>query len=378
MNKNLQFLWLGNPENRRCQFFLEAAQREGWPPPLVVSYEALLNERIDWETLLSKVAFLRIESPGENATVAQGLLHRGATHPHLSATMLPDVALPKGSIAGLQQQHLGFMRVLEEVEQALANFPTVRCVNSLDSIRLCFDKERCHTRLEERGVAVPAACYGIDSYSSLRKAMIEQGWTRVFIKPLHGSSASGVVAFRVQGGRLQATTSVEMQQREGRLELYNSLRLRRYDQEKKIAALIDRLAQEGILIEQWIPKASLGDAFFDLRIVVVGDQAQHTVVRQSRSPLTNLHLGNQRGSLLQLQEKIGVERWQSVQQLAESAAAALPPHHYASLDVLLSADWTRAYILEANAFGDLLPGVLHEGRNTYAAVLHHLKQASYV
>jgi glutathione synthase/RimK-type ligase-like ATP-grasp enzyme len=374
----LQFLWLGNPENRRCHFFLEAAQRAGLPQPKLLSYATLLTQQVDWEKLLQGVDWLRIESPGENAQVAQALLQWGADHPQLTAAVAPSFRLPKGSLIGMQQQHWGFMRALDAVAQALEAFPQIQLVNSLDYIRLCFDKQRCHARFEQQGIAVPSAVYGIKSYEELRQAMNDKGWKQVFIKPLHGSSASGVVAFRRRGQRVSAITSTDMQVENNQLQLYNSLRLSHYKTEKEIARLIDRLAQEGILVERWIPKASLEEATFDLRMVVIGGKAEHTVVRQSRSPLTNLHLGNCRGSLDNLQTFLGTARWQLLQQLAEQAAAALPPNHCASLDVLVGSNFENAYIIEANAFGDLLPRVLHRGNNTYTSVIHHLKHQYYV
>lgn len=374
----LQFLWLGNPENRRCHFFLEAAKQEGFPPPVLLSYETLLKGQVDWKELLSTIDIVRLESPGEQASVAQGLLEWGAQHPMNKAPLVTTAPLTKGSLTGLRQQHLGFLRVLEQVEQALVAFPHIQLVNSLAHIRLCFDKQQCHAHFEQQGITVPPALYNIQNYEDLRAKMIEKNWSRIFVKPLHGSSASGVVAFRTQGQRLQAITSVEMQQQNGQVQLFNSLRLQKYTHEKDIALLIDTLAQEELLVEQWIPKASLGEAVFDLRMVVVGGHCQQVVVRQSQSPLTNLHLGNQRGSLDALKEKLGAANWQAVQQLAERASTALPPHQYACLDVLIRADFKRSYILEANAFGDLLPRVLHQGKNTYAAVLHHLKQQHHV
>lgn len=374
----LQFLWLGNPENRRCHFFLQAAKQEGFPLPVILPYETILKNQVNWKSLLSTIDIVRLDSPGENSHVAQGLLKLGAQHPDNKFIVPPNTTLPKGSLIGLRQQHLGFLSLLNVVEKALVSFPNIRLINSLDNIRLCFDKQQCHAHFKKKGISTPSALYHIKGYEELRTKMAQKSWTRVFVKPLHGSSASGVVAFRIQGKHVQAITSVEMQQQNGNLYLFNSLRLRHYKTEKEIALLIDQLAKEEILVEQWIPKASLGDAVFDLRMIVINGQCQHTVVRQSQSPLTNLHLGNQRGSLEQLKEKMGGNTWQTVQQLTVQAAATLPAHQYACLDVLVKADFEQAYILEANAFGDLLPKVHYQGRDTYAAVLHHLKQQHYV
>jgi len=76
----------------------------------------------------------------------------------------------------------------------------------------------------------------------------------VFVKPAHGSSASGVLALQVGRGRVMATTSVQLSD-DG--TLYNSLRVRRYDDERSVAAIVDRLAPDGLHVEQWFPKAAV-------------------------------------------------------------------------------------------------------------------------
>ena len=46
-------------------------------------------------------------------------------------------------------------------------------------------------------------------------------------------------------------------------------------------------------------------------------------------------------------------------------AFCFPRSLYAGFDVLIEPDFRTARILEVNAFGDLLPRVLHEGSDTY-------------
>ncbi len=79
--------------------------------------------------------------------------------------------------------------------------------------------------------------------------------------------------------------------------LVNSLRVRSYGTEEEVAALIDMLAPDGLHVERWLPKATLDGRVFDLRVVVIGGEPTHAVVRTSRTPMTNLHLGGARETL---------------------------------------------------------------------------------
>jgi hypothetical protein len=206
----------------------------------------------------------------------------------------------------------------------------------------------------------------ITSYDARREAMRAAGWTRVFVKPAWGSSASGVVAFSTAGARPLAITSLELVRRRGEARFYNNLQLSHYHRERDLRTIFDFLAREGAHVERWLPKAAHGNRSFDLRVVTVAGKACHTVVRTSRTPITNLHLGNRRGDLPLLRQAAG-SRWKIVTDLCEQAAAAFPDALYIGWDVLVTPGFRRAYILEGNAFGDLLPGVTHAGQSTYAS-----------
>lgn len=242
-------------------------------------------------------------------------------------------------------------------------------------LAVLFDKRLCHARLDAAGVPVPPSPTSgvrrpVESWSDVRVLMAEAGLRRAFVKLAHGSSASGVLAVETSTtGRIRATTSVERTADGG---LHNSLRIRRYTDEAEIAAIVDTLAPDGLHIERWLPKASLGDRSADLRVVVVAGRATHAVVRTSRSPLTNLHLGGARGDLAAVRALAG-DRWAQALDISERAAACFPGTLCVGVDLLPAIGWRRFTVGEVNAFGDLLPrltglpGSGAEGLDTYAA-----------
>src|SRR5262249_45914802 len=205
------------------------------------------------------------------------------------------------------------------------------------------------------------------SSGELPEGMRQRGCRGVFVKLAHGSSASGVVAYQARGAQQRALPTVEMVRRHGKLRLYNSRRIRRYHKPAEVAELIDALAREGVRVEEWVPKAGLDDHVFDLRVVVIAGRARHTVVRMSRSPMTNLPLLNRRGDLAAVLDRMGPEAWQAACRTCERAAAAFPGSLHVGVDLLVAPGFRRHAVLEGNAFGDLLPGVLSEGVDTYEA-----------
>jgi hypothetical protein len=149
--------------------------------------------------------------------------------------------------------------------------------------------------------------------------------------------------------------------------LVNSLEVRTYTTLADIELVLGRLLPQGMIYEQWIPKLTLPGGAIDLRVLVIGGEARHWVVRQSRSPMTNLHLGNQRGDEAQLQEVLGAEKLQAAFKVAEQAAACFPESLYAGVDILIDSRH-RALVGEINAFGDLLPRLSHRGESAYTAI----------
>ena len=222
------------------------------------------------------------------------------------------------------------------------------------------------------GVAVPESLIGITGYDDLITRMKTLGWNRIFVKLATGSSASGVVAIHLSSTGVRALTSMEMSGSGQRARFYNNLKLHCYTRERQVASVVNFLCDAGAHIERWLPKAALGQRNFDLRLLVIAGRPMHCVVRTSRSPITNLHLGNERGDFELLRKRMPPGAWAKVQALARQTAAVFPRSHMLGLDILLQPGFRLPTVLEVNAFGDLLPGVLYRNRDSYTAQVSSL------
>lgn len=371
-----RFVVVGNPDNRRVRMFQAALARLGQPPAREVAWLDLLLERARLEDALSPGCIVRFDSPGEDEAVMRQLLIWGARAMGESAAIDPERAAlletPHGEILYPQQRFEGFAAILARLDHALAQSPQHSALTPPAMIRAMFDKVDARAHLDTAGVeSTPmiGALRGEGGYDALRALMRAADCARVFVKLRTGSSASGVVAYRVGPKREEAITSARLVMEGARARLFNALTVSRYTNTRQTRALMDALVREGVIVEQWVPKASLDGLSVDVRQVVIGGRARHAVVRASRSPMTNLHLGNARGDLDALIARAGVERWAQAQRLCERALLAFPGAHYAGLDVLFPSGFGAPRVIEINAFGDLLPGLEHEGHDTYAACI---------
>jgi len=380
------FLVLANPENRRCQFF-EAACARLEVECRVLSWESYLQDPALLDAALSEASALRIESPGENEAVYRLLLAEGAERAARESTAYHQIARSDalelkedhGRLRYLRQWWHGWSGAMERIAGQSQAAPHCRVMNAPDAIGLLFDKDSAQAAMEGKGIPVPER-YGIPQSLEHLLELMEGKTRRAFVKPCHSSSASGVVALQLgPRGLMRATTPVEIVREDGDIRLYNSLQVRTYTEPEDVRDLIDTLCRERVLVEQWFPKAGVDGRTFDLRLLVVGGTVSHVVVRTSQGPITNLHLGNQRGELESVIAKLGPQKWEEAGEIARAAAACFPSCHYVAVDLMVDTSCNQFAVAETNAFGDLLPRVEYEGMDTYTYELAtFLKQQSEV
>ncbi|GHO96986.1 hypothetical protein KSF_070340 [Reticulibacter mediterranei] len=348
--------------------FQEALSRLGLPSAQLVSYQQIISGEVTLAEQLTPTTIVRIESPGKSIETEHDLLRLGADEPDPEGEryerLSPSTLIyEKGRLLASRQWYLGLSAILRQIASSV---PAERMMNRPDEILLMFDKRRCHALLAQHDIAVPQALPPVYSYDELMAALQERGWSRAFLKLAHGSSASGTIAYRYSGKRHQAFTTVDVVEQAGELRLYNTRRIRKLESQHEIARLVDALCHHRLHVEYWIPKAAFANRIFDMRVVMIGGEPMHTVARMSQSPMTNLHLLNQRGDLAAILDRIGPERWQEALTTCKRAAS-LFASLYIGVDLLFSSDYRYHAILELNAFGDLLPGLLYQGQDTYSA-----------
>jgi glutathione synthase/RimK-type ligase-like ATP-grasp enzyme len=366
---------VANPDSRRVHLLQQALQACGLPAAIVLYYADLIKGQVRLDDFDPTQTVMRLESPERNFAVDRAIIAAGAdvttagSHQRISADAAAALNFDKGQILYPRQWYLGWQWLLQQWTTQL----TAPVMNHPEEIAWMFDKPRCHALFSQQGLSVPPALGGIHNYDELRTQMRCQGHDRVFVKLAHGSAASGIVAYRVSGPRESAITTVERVHAAGQTRLYNSRKIRHYTRHEDIADIINRLAAEGVQVEAWLPKAQLAGQSFDLRVVVIGGQAQQWVVRSGKSPMTNLHLGNDRGDPATFLTRVGPMAWAAMQQTCEQAAQLFPRSLYCGIDLLVWPDFQRHAILEINAFGDLLPGITWQGRDTYTSEIEHIK-----
>lgn len=375
------FTIIGDPELNRTRFFVKAVQSAGFDARILPYREALASPALSRAALKDRL--VKIESPGRCLATEIALLRRGAVGgPELFFSSIGDDELnafqrDPGRLHASRQWYLGWRDFLSEMETA-GGGGAARFINAPAEIAVMFDKVACRERLTQAGIPVPAALSSPSGFDELKAQMDQAGWSRAFLKPSHGSGGSGVMALALKGNQCRATTGIELVEDTAGIRLYASRRVRTYTDGAAIRKLIDVLCRERLHVEAWVPKAGLQQKTFDVRVVVIGGHSRHLTLRLADGPITNLHLGAQKADEDLLRDAGGGDCVALVRSVAESAARCFPGSLIAGIDLAVTPGFRQAFVLEVNAFGDLLEGVAWEGKDTYAwqvsAALERLRQ----
>lgn len=350
---------LGVASGKRIRLTQQARRDAGLPPAEVLEWRDWLAAPERLSSMLDQPCVFKLEPAGDDPAVQASLLADGC----MAAGIAKPGPLEHGELAVSGAWFIGLEQALLRLEQQLAAMPHVRVMNAPREALLMTDKLACQQHLAGHGVPVPPVLGVVEGYDHFRFLLEQHGLDRAFLKTRYGSSASGVVAYRRnRRGAEQATTSAQLVQGAGGPRLYNSKRMSRYHLAGDVKSLVNLLAGQQAYAEAWLPKPRAGNGHYDIRVLTLGGQPAHRVARIGTRMMTNLHLDNRRAATDSLLDAASSTALESV---ARQAAQAFPASHVIGLDVV--AQRGAAHVLEANAFGDLLPGLLWQGQDTYTA-----------
>lgn len=365
MISSRQWLIIGSAQDRRVQGFQQALVLAGCAPATVVDYLS------DWSavlpSLLTPNTYLRIESPGCGLPLVRQLMIHGAPQAEsagfntCSDGQIHQAALERGEFIAPHQFYYGLKQRLLCLQGLLDRHPIAGCLNHIPDILTFFDKQTTHQQLAQHRISVPAALYGIQSYAELRDRMQLAGLRDVFIKTRFGSAASGIIALKTAGQKVLARTTIETVDD----RFFNTRRLKHINNEAILEGLINALCQWGVHCEAWLPKARVNGMHTDCRLVVVNGKPDFAVLRKSQTPITNLHLLNERASIDELTQGLPDGTWPEVLNTARKLADLFPQSFHFSPDIAVHQNLLGHSVLEINAFGDFIQNIQHQGMNSY-------------
>ena len=233
----------------------------------------------------------------------------------------------------------------------------VRFLNPPAEILQLLDKVACKEKLQKHHVAVTTmVAKQVRNYMELKAFMMERKLYSVFLKPVYGSGAAGILALSMNPvkGNVVAYTAACVEDD----VLFQQKNIRKIAEEKEVERLVNAITSLETIVERWYPKATLEGEPFDFRVLWQFGRMEYLVARKSASPITNLHLNNGAVSLENVLHN--KECWNQgniqneIEKLCKEAMALFPRVNVAGLDVMLDKKTGKPRIIEINGQGDLL------------------------
>ncbi|MEP3890662.1 MAG: STM4014 family protein [Hellea sp.] len=338
----------------RTERFKQALSSCGLPKLAHRTYSQFIESPEAFQSFLGSIDILRLDSPGGSFESWAAMCRYSGFNPE-------NFSNEFGKIYPLKPSNEGFDKAVRAISQAAS------CPKTFDpkAIALFMDKERSHSFCAKNNLPVPQKIPKVRSCQALETTMKEMGLRRAFMKLKYGSAASGVLAIEMQGRYLRVITTAEMKRSGEDITLYNSLKVRKYLDDEARQLIDTMLARYEVHIEEWIPKLRLSDHPIDIRLLVIGGQPAHLVIRSSSSPITNLHLGNERFQSDILRRTVSETFWNRIQTLGQQVGSYFPDQFCIGLDIGIDRASEHVFIIEINAFGDYLNDVMYEGMDPY-------------
>lgn len=336
-------------------------------PSASLSWAEALGGGPRFASLVDADSFIRFDSPDQDRTALAALyrlgegLARAAGLETLSAEQF--AATRDGDIGSPGQLACGLARASGQLGAAGKVAGARVSVDAAD-LACAFDKPASLARLAAAGIPVPDILPIAGGFDALEAAMARAPMPRVFVKLRHGSAAAAMVALARHGADWIATTTAVIGE-DGRP--YATRAVRRLRDRQEIAAIVDRLAPLGLHVERWLPKFGIDGRTIDLRLVVIGGEQVFAVVRASRHPMTNLHIGGERSPADALAAQMGDTAWNALLDTGRRAARQFPSALAVGIDMAVLADGRRHIVLEVNIFGDHIRDFAVAGQTIHQA-----------
>ncbi len=314
----MKILLIGQPESKRTQYFLAAGETLGRPVTFINLDAGPLPKIIELIKEQKEKFVVKIDAPKYNTSEINKLPH-------------------------LVNQYDALLKSLGALE-------SICFLNRPQAIIETLDKLTCKKKLIEKGVdTTPFYDVKVSDYHTLREFVKKEKAYRIFIKPRFGSGAAGVVAYRCQpGGEEVIYTAME----ESQGKLINTKNIHRLTDSTKIAGLLNELMKQEVIIEKWIPKAQHQGLPYDLRVVYQFGHIAFIVARQSKGPITNLHLNNRALNFNEL--SFSQVLMDKIETLCGKAFSCFQGLNSVGIDVLIQVKNQHPLIIEMNGQGDLI------------------------
>lgn len=361
---DINFLLIGDLTGRRVQTFSKCLNHFNLNNITIITWTEILKDISVLERSIKANTIIKIDPPEKDMELYRNLLIKGSNTGDLSEKYINSIDFSDFKIISPGQWYKGFEHIVLEINRIRDRYrdENVHMLNDVAEMLVMMDKSKTYEILEknisEKEYFLPKRFDSVSSYEEFNSRYGSKPM-KAFIKLRYGSGSTGVLGYANNPKRKQEVVYTSLNN-EGE-NFYSNYKVNRFTEEEKVRGLIDWVLKNGAHIEGWIPKDRYRGKSFDTRSFVIGGESKYLLTRMSKTPITNLHLKNERAESSHI---MGEDLLKTIKIASENVMEVFKSSLYAGLDVVTTASH-KPYIIDVNPFGDLFHNLIGTDQNVY-------------
>lgn len=366
----MKVILIGDQESKRTEYFTKAAEQSG-VFVCVMGIEEVIS--YSWGLDGNDINVSNIDSEGtHNYVISEQFPLNYSGNSQKTQDIWIKVDPCSYESCNIEKMN----RYINVYQNFLNNLPKeakYHYLNSPKDILEVLDKRKCKKKLIEHQVPVtPLLAEKVENIEQLHYFMKQARCNSVFLKPVFGSGAVGIAAYRWNWNRKQSILYTSCKKTNG--IFLNTKKIHKITDKTEIKETLKMLFALDVIVEKWLPKAQYQGKSYDLRVVYQFGKIDYIVARQSNGPMTNLHLNNQALNYRNL--NLSSETMAEIESICRQAMKLFPRLTYAGIDILLDKKEEKPYIIEINGQGDCVYQDMYEENCIYQAQINHILENS--
>ena len=357
------FLIIGDNKGRRIKTFTDCLKNKGIYNYSVMDWTEVLKDRKELEKNIKKSNIVRIEPPEKNTDIYKLFLDIGAESGEFQKDNVNNnyneniIISPKSWFKGVEHTFLVIDKLIKENKDILS-------MCDLKEALVMMDKSKTYEFLEGKGknYYLPEKMPEYRNYDEFFEEN-KNNFIKCFIKLRYGSGSTGVIAYsnnpKIKEEKI--FTSLNYSKENGNKTFFSTYNVKSYTDKKVIRDMINWVIENGAHIEKWIPKLIHEKKGFDTRVFVLDKKSEYLLSRLSNSPITNLHLKNERK---ESEEFLKKNETDIIKKASEEVMSLFSKSLYSGVDIIL-ANNLKPYVIDVNPFGDLFYNLTGTDKNVH-------------
>lgn len=357
------FLIIGDNKGRRIKTFTDCLKNKGIYNYSVMDWTEVLKDRKELKKNIKKSNIVRIEPPEKNTDIYKLFLDIGAESGEFQKDNVNNnyneniIISPKSWFKGVEHTFLVIDKLIKENKDILS-------MCDLKEALVMMDKSKTYEFLEGKGknYYLPEKMPEYRNYDEFFEEN-KNNFIKCFIKLRYGSGSTGVIAYsnnpKIKEEKI--FTSLNYSKENGNKTFFSTYNVKSYTDKKVIRDMVNWVVENGAHIEKWIPKLVHEKKGFDTRVFVLDKKSEYLLSRLSNSPITNLHLKNERK---ESEEFLKKNETDIIKKASEEVMSLFSKSLYSGVDIIL-ANNLKPYVIDVNPFGDLFHNLTGTDKNVH-------------